>query len=174
MRAKELGNMLLSNTVLPGFTSHSRSASGLLAIIDQYLFPCCLFSYTRFGVIVCTSRRFSTLNLFPLPLTFSLLPPMTGPSVCGTSVKSRKATPSPSSLMKHQLLLIQVGGCACVRVCVCVCVCVCVRVCVCVCVRMCVCVHARVCVRACVRACAITPMINTSHSTTGTDSTLLV
>ena len=113
-------NMLLSNNVLPGFTSHSRSASGLLAIIDQYLFPCCLFSYTRFGVTVCTSRRFSTLNLFPLPLTFSLLPPMTGPSVCGTSVKSRKATPSPSSLMKHQLLLIQVGGwvCASERACV--------------------------------------------------------
>ena len=64
--------------------------------------------HTRSGITACTSRRSSTLSLFPPPLTSSSPPPTTEPSVYGTFVESRRTVPPPSSLTKHQPLLIQV------------------------------------------------------------------
>ena len=86
---------------------------------------------TRSGITACTSRRSSTLSLFPPPLTSSSPPPTTEPSVYGTFVKSKRTVPPPSSLTKHQPLLIQVcmlsveslraAQCRMVRVCGAIC-----------------------------------------------------
>ena len=154
MRAKELGNMLLSNTVLPGFTSHSRSASGCLIGNNRSIFV----SLLPFVLYQVWSHRLHKQKIqhseFVPSAPHLLLTASNDRTIHLWDLRQVKES-KPIPLITYETPATANSGWW-------VCMCACVRV------------GVGVCVRAYVRACAITPMINTSHSTTGIDSKLFV
>ena len=152
----------ISANVLPGFTTHSRSGSDRLAILDCYLFSLFPFVLNQVWSHRLHKQKIQHSEFVP-SAPHLLLTASNDRTIRLWDLRQVKES-NPTPLITYETPATANSG-WCVHACVRACVCLCVHTCM----HASVGVFVRACMRACVRACTITFMIHL-----GTHSKLLV